>query len=302
VDFSFSPDQQLVRNSARAFLDEHCTPAVVRSLMDDPRGESETMWKDIAQLGWLGLALPEPYGGTGLGMVETALILEEMGRAAYPGPYFPTVLAGMVIAKAGSAEQKQRWLPAIAAGDARASVALLDADLDWDPEAIATRAEPRGAGYALSGLKRVVPWAHLADVLLVPARVGDSLALFLVEAGAPERFGGEWISPPGTDRYVVAIVGADPTTLARARCIEGPNTNYVNARRSLAEGRDLQNRITADWQALAAEGIKLVSVAYDVTTGLVVVGVTGVTDPIRARLQERYGDVDVQEAGPIVPL
>jgi len=125
---------------------------------------------------------------------------------------------------------------------------------------------------------------------------------FLVEAGAPERFGGEWISPPGTDRYVVAIVGADPATLARARCIEGPNTNYVNARRSLAEGRDLQNRITADWQALAAEGIRLVSVAYDVTTGLVVVGVTGVTDPIRARLQERYGDVDVQEAGPIVPL
>ncbi len=216
MDFSFSADQQLVRNSARAFLDEHCPPAVVRSLMDDPRGESETMWKDIAQLGWLGLALPEPYGGTGLGMVETALILEEMGRAAYPGPYFPTVLAGMVIAKAGSAEQKQRWLPAIAAGDARAGVALLDADLDWDPEAIATRAEPRGAGYALSGLKRVVPWAHLADVLLVPARVGDGLALFLVEAGAP----GLTLSPLGSidlaTRWVSVQLDAVPVSAAAA--------------------------------------------------------------------------------------
>src|SRR5438309_1687709 len=93
MDFSFSSDQQLLKNSARAFLDEHCKPATVRLLWDDPRGESESMWKEMAQLGWLGLSLPEAYGGSGLGMVETSILLEELGRAAYPGPYFPTVLA-----------------------------------------------------------------------------------------------------------------------------------------------------------------------------------------------------------------
>ena len=86
MDFSFTSDQQLLKNSARAFLDEHCKPASVRLLWDDPRGESDTMWKEMAQLGWLGLSLPEAYGGSGLGMVETAILLEELGRAAYPGP------------------------------------------------------------------------------------------------------------------------------------------------------------------------------------------------------------------------
>src|SRR6266545_3199247 len=74
MDFSFSSDQQLLKNSARAFLDEHCKPAAVRLLWDDPRGESDTMWKEMAQLGWLGLSLPEAYGGSGLGMVETAIL------------------------------------------------------------------------------------------------------------------------------------------------------------------------------------------------------------------------------------
>src|SRR5947207_15523638 len=92
MDFSFSSEQQLLKNSARGFLDEHVKPATVRLLWDDPRGESDTLWKEIAQLGWLGLSLPEAHGGSGLGMVETALLLEEMGRAAYPGPYWPTVL------------------------------------------------------------------------------------------------------------------------------------------------------------------------------------------------------------------
>src|SRR5947208_14978481 len=93
MDFSFSSDQQLLKNSARAFLDEHCKPATVRLLWDDPRGESDTMWKEMAQLGWHGLALPEAYGGSGLGMVESAILLEELGRASYLGPYWPTVLA-----------------------------------------------------------------------------------------------------------------------------------------------------------------------------------------------------------------
>jgi alkylation response protein AidB-like acyl-CoA dehydrogenase len=185
MDFSFTPDQTLLKNSARAFLDEHCKPATVRLLWDDPRGESQAMWKEMAQLGWLGLSLPESYGGSELGMVETALLLEELGRAAYPGPYWPTMLVASAIAEAGTDAQKKRWLSAIAAGDARATVTLLDGDLDWSPEAIATRADKTPTGWALTGVKRYVAWSHVADVLLIPARTAEGVTLFLVDPASP---------------------------------------------------------------------------------------------------------------------
>src|SRR6185503_19985871 len=135
MDVAFTSDQQLLKNSARAFLDEHCKPAIVRASWDDPRGDNGAMWKEMAQLGWLGLSLPEAHGGSGLGMVETAILLEELGRAAYPVPYLPTVLAAAGLAEAGTEAQQMRWLPAIATGDVRATVALLDGDLDYEPEA-----------------------------------------------------------------------------------------------------------------------------------------------------------------------
>jgi alkylation response protein AidB-like acyl-CoA dehydrogenase len=185
MDFSFSSDQQLLKNSARAFLDEHCKPATVRLLWDDPRGESEALWKEMAQLGWLGLALPEDAGGSALGLVETAILQEELGRAACPSPYLPTVLAAMAIDRFGSAAQKQRWLPAVAGGGARATVALMERALDLRPESIETRADERGGKVVLSGVKQFVPWAHVADVILVPARRGASLAVYVVDAAAP---------------------------------------------------------------------------------------------------------------------
>src|SRR4029453_11912070 len=184
MDFSFTPDQTLLKNSARAFLDEHCKSAAVRLLWDDPRGESEGLWKEMAQLGWLGLSLPDEHGGSGLGMVETALLLEELGRAAYPGPYWPTMLVADAIAEAGTDVQKKRWLAPIATGDARATMTLLDADLDWSPDAIATRAEKTPTDWQLSGVKRYVAWGHVANVLLVPARTPEGLSLFLVDPAA----------------------------------------------------------------------------------------------------------------------
>ncbi|HSF06637.1 MAG TPA: acyl-CoA dehydrogenase [Methylomirabilota bacterium] len=185
MDFTFNADQQLLRDSARAFLDAHCGSALVRALWDDPRGESEAMWKDMAQLGWLGLSLPDTVGGSALGLVETAIVLEELGRAAYPGPYFPTVLAATALNEAGSPAQKHRWLGAIATGGARGTIAFLDTDCSWDPGAVATRATPAARGWTLSGTKRFVPWAHVADVLLVPAQSPDGLSLYLIEPSAP---------------------------------------------------------------------------------------------------------------------
>ena len=149
MDFAFTSDQQLLKNSARAFLDEHCKPTIVRASWDDPRGDNDAMWKEMAQLGWLGLSLPEAHGGSGLGMVETAILLEEMGRAACPGAYWPTMLAAGALAEAGTDTQKKRWLPAIATGEARATIAFLDGDLDWNPDAVTTRA--RDARHVSSG-------------------------------------------------------------------------------------------------------------------------------------------------------
>jgi alkylation response protein AidB-like acyl-CoA dehydrogenase len=208
VDFSFSSDQQLLRGSARAFLDQHVTPAHARALWDDPRGESSALWKEMAQLGWLGLALPEDAGGSALGLVETAILQEELGRAACPSPYLPTVLAALAIADAGSPQQQKRWLPAIATGGARASVALMERDLDWGAASVQTRAEASGGGFRLSGVKQFVPWAHVADVVLVPATAGGAVALFLVDAGAP----GVKVTP---------LTGMDPGTRMASLSLDG---------------------------------------------------------------------------------
>jgi alkylation response protein AidB-like acyl-CoA dehydrogenase len=184
MDFAFTGDQQLLKNSARAFLDEHCKPAGVRLLWDDPRGESEAMWKEMAQLGWLGLTLPEAHGGNDLGMVEAALLLEELGRASYPGPFLPTLVAASAIAQAGTDAQKTRWLPQVCAGGARMSVALIDGELSWAPDALATTAEKTGNGWALSGVKPFVAWAHVADVIVIPARTPEGITLFLLDPAA----------------------------------------------------------------------------------------------------------------------
>jgi alkylation response protein AidB-like acyl-CoA dehydrogenase len=113
-------------------------------------------------------------------------VLEEMGRAAYPGPYVASVvLGGLGLLLGGSAAQKERWLSAIAAGRARASAALLEETLDWSPAATAATAARDGDGWRLSGVKRFVPWAHVADVVLVPARAPEGLSLFLLDPAQP---------------------------------------------------------------------------------------------------------------------
>ena len=216
MDFSFSADQQLLKNSARAFLDEHCKPAHVRALWDDPRGASDALWKEMAQLGWLGLALPEDAGGSALGLVETAILQEELGRAACPSPYLPTVLAATAIDRFAGPAERSRWLPAIAGGRARATVAVMERALDWNLDAIETRADERGGKVALSGVKQFVPWAHAADLVLVPAGGPRGLGVYLVETSAP----GVSVTPlstmdPGTRLAQVTLDGAVVAVEAR---------------------------------------------------------------------------------------
>src|SRR5689334_9149604 len=119
----------------------------VRRMIADAEGLTDADWRRMAELGWHGLVIPEEHGGSGLGMLELAIVLDEMGRAVLPGPFIPTVLAGLAIRDAGDAAQRARWLPRIASGDVRVTLALLEESGRWDPAAIRATLARDGAGF-----------------------------------------------------------------------------------------------------------------------------------------------------------
>src|SRR5215210_9244790 len=128
----------MLRNVAREVLAEKCGVAEVRRLIEAPVGQrwSEPLWQQLAEVGLLGVTVDEQHGGQGLGLVEQAIVLEEVGRAVMPGPYFPTVLATTAIRAGGDSGQMATYLPGIASGELKASVAVLEDRLAWRPEAI----------------------------------------------------------------------------------------------------------------------------------------------------------------------
>jgi alkylation response protein AidB-like acyl-CoA dehydrogenase len=159
--------------------------------MAEDAGVTEEFWTKLAEQGWLGLIYDEEHGGSGLGIVDLTVLMEEMGRAVMPGPFFSTVLlGGLTIKEAGSAAQKKEWLSKIAAGKAKATLAWTEPNARWDAAGVTTTAKDSGKGFVLNGVKLFVPDAHLADVLVVVARTRegkspeDGVGLFLVPKGA----------------------------------------------------------------------------------------------------------------------
>src|SRR5947199_4554517 len=191
MDFGFSEEQEMLRKSARDFLAKESLMTYVRQMMEDDRGFTDAQWKKMAELGWMGLILPEQYGGAGLDFVDLVVVLEEMGRVVLPGPFFSTViLGGVALLEGGSAAQKRELLPKLAAGTLRVTQAQLEPSARWDAEGIALEARPAGGGYRLSGTKLFVPDAHTADLLIVAGRApgsqgAEGVSLFLVDAKAP---------------------------------------------------------------------------------------------------------------------
>jgi alkylation response protein AidB-like acyl-CoA dehydrogenase len=191
MDFGFSQEQDMLRATARKFFENECTSAFVRERMAEPAGVTAEFWAKLAEQGWLGLIYPEEYGGTGLGFVDLTVLMEEMGRVVMPGPFFSTVLlGGLAILEAGSAAQKQAWLPRIAQGEAKATLAWTEPSARWDAAGVTTTARAVGTDFRLNGTKLFILDAHLADVLVVVARTSespkseDSLSLFLVAKDA----------------------------------------------------------------------------------------------------------------------
>lgn len=184
MDFDLSKAQKLLQQSARDFLARECGPERVRQLMAGETADDDELWRAMADQGWAGLLVPEEQGGLGLSLVDMIAVAEEMGRACLPGPFLSTLWAAELIARAGNQGQRQQYLAPIAAGELKATVALLEASGDWNPEAVALRAEQDGKDYRLRGSKHFVTDAAAAEVIIVVARSGDELILLPIERGA----------------------------------------------------------------------------------------------------------------------
>jgi alkylation response protein AidB-like acyl-CoA dehydrogenase len=197
MDFALSEDQEMLRTMARDFLEKECPEAVVRQIETDERGYSPELWRKIAELGWLGISIPEEYGGTGGDAVDLMVIHEEMGRALFPSPHLSTVvLCGHTILEAGNDKQKREIIPKIVNGELILAMALTEPESSWDgkawcPEGVTVKAVPNGDDYIIDGVKLFVHDAHIADYLLCVTRTKDDgtpekgITLFLVDARSP---------------------------------------------------------------------------------------------------------------------
>lgn len=186
MNFDFSDEQKQMRDEARKFLAEKCPPKAVRAVLDGKAAYDKDLWKGLAEMGFLGVAIPEQFGGAGAGHLELCVIAEEMGRALAPVPFSSTVyLAAEALMLAGSDAQKQKWLPKIAAGDAIGTLALFEGKGNPSPKAIKFTA----SSGALNGTKKPVPDGAIADFAVVAARTGSTgrdadISLFLVDLKA----------------------------------------------------------------------------------------------------------------------
>ncbi|HYR39213.1 MAG TPA: acyl-CoA dehydrogenase family protein [Methylomirabilota bacterium] len=192
MNFGFNDEQELLRSTARKFFDNECPSTTVRALMEDSSGMTPELWKKLAEQGWLGLIAPEEHGGMALGIVDLVVLLEEMGRAVVPGPFFSTVLlGGLALLEAGNDAQKKAWLPKICSGEARATLAWMEPSAEMGAAGITLQAAGKGSGFTLNGTKLFVHDAHTADVIVVAARTAsgqnpeDGISLFLVPTGTP---------------------------------------------------------------------------------------------------------------------
>ena len=191
MNFSLGEEQRLLKDSAERFVREHCPLDRRRALVASEPGYSERSWRQMAELGWLGVGLPEACGGTGGGPVETMVLMEAFGAGLVPEPYFPSVVLGAnLVAMAGSQAQKQAILPRLAAGELKLAFAWIEAQSGYDLFDVRTTATRRDGGHVIDGAKGVVLGAATADRLVVSARTrGDSrdragIGLFLVDRGA----------------------------------------------------------------------------------------------------------------------
>jgi len=192
MDLDLNEEQEMLKTTARDFLSKECPKSLVREMVEDEKGYSVELWRKMADLGWPGLIFPEEYGGLGGSFLDLAVLLEEMGRACLPGPFFSTVvLGGLFILNAGTEEQKRQYLPKIASGEAIFTLALTEASASYDAASVETEAASDNGDYVINGSKLFIPDAHIADYMVCIARTKkgavpeEGITAFLVDGRSP---------------------------------------------------------------------------------------------------------------------
>lgn len=223
MDTTFTEEQEMLRKAAFDFLTKECPKSKVRELEEDEKGYSPQMWKMMADLGWIGLVVPEEYGGMGGSFQDLTIILEEMGRNILPAPFLCTTIEGIFpILDAGSEEQKKELLPKIANGELIFTMTLLESSGVYDASGVATKATAREDSFVINGTKLFVEMAHVANYLLCVTRTGegaspeDGVTLFIVDS-----------STPGIHCEVIPTIGMDKLCEVRFEDVVVPKKNML---------------------------------------------------------------------------
>jgi len=192
LDLSFSDFDEMLMNAGLDFLRRETPKLVIQELLETDTGCTETIWKKAAEMGWLGIIIPERYGGMESKMESAGVLFEALGTGPLPGPLFTSAILGsLIVLEAGNEEQKKAILPKMADGDITLCLALTEADYGWGPESVQTTASQGGDNYVLNGLKLHVLDAAAATHFVVAARTGSpddpskGISLFLVDSKAP---------------------------------------------------------------------------------------------------------------------
>ncbi len=182
MNFAFSEEQEMLRESVRKFLEDKCPSEKVRALMETDEGYDPDLWREIAQQGWQAMAIPEADGGAGFSFLELVILLEEQGRALFPSPFFSTVVLGATTLMV--AGDKNELLADIALGERTVALAHMEESGHWDETGIEMAAKADGDDYILNGTKLYVVDGHTADTLIVAARTESGVSLFVVDGDA----------------------------------------------------------------------------------------------------------------------
>jgi alkylation response protein AidB-like acyl-CoA dehydrogenase len=189
MKLTLTEEQEMLKKTARDFLTDKCPKTLVKQMEESETGYSKELWQEMAELGWMGLAFPEKYGGGDMNFLDLAMLLEEMGQACLPGPFFSTViLGGLPILDIGSEEQKQEYLPQLIRGEKIFTLALTEPGYqNYDASSVTVEATPDDGNYIINGTKLFVPDAHIADYLLCIARTKpeNGITIFLVDTKNP---------------------------------------------------------------------------------------------------------------------
>jgi alkylation response protein AidB-like acyl-CoA dehydrogenase len=256
MELDFSPEQEMLRELVRGVCASTSPLTVVREMEDDPTGYPADLWKQLAELDLIGLLIPSEYGGSGMSALEGVVVYEELGRALAPTPHFVSaVMTAGVIARAGTEDQKQDWLPRIASGDAIVSTAWLEPHGGFGPEGVHLQARADGDGFVLDGSKRHVPFASAAGHLLVLARTGDAptdVDLFLVDSASTGVVLTQQLTIASDAQYQVDFTGV---RVPAANRVGGAGTGWATWHDTMLDGIIL----------LAAQAIGGAQFALDIT-------------------------------------